>query len=493
MILDQYGSPMKFAHGADRDRRRGAQFLDVNHDIDRLIPSWDKRALRSLSSRLYLNMGIPRAAINQKADYSVGEAWRPTYTGESDFEDGKAIEKFLHKKWMPQCDVRGGCFDWLKLLELTSIAIDRDGDAFWLLVKGSDGFPRIQQIQAHRVGSGPDSDGIVSSGEWAGYRISDGVIQTAEGRAVAYRVLTGDMLDGYKDVPAQAMIHIYDPAYQDQSRGLPAFTHALEDLKACLASTSDERVRQMIISRLYLTVFNEAGGPDMDDPMMSMAGSVGDGAGGVMAQSVPGGIVYMTAGAGEKMEQVKHETPGDIWESFQDRMIRMSLTGVCWPYSLVWKPAGQGTAERAEVMKARRSVIRRQKQLTYAARRALAWAYSVFVEASVVPILDHPFSWEFSKPPRLTVDDGREAKMEIEEWRAGLRNTSDITESKLGLTEDEFYTMRAHSIAKRKVIAANVGMSYGVEIDDREMAMLTPNETPQQNTQTQSQDEDSQS
>ena len=113
MILDQYGSPMKFAHGADRDRRRGAQFLDVNHDIDRLIPSWDKRALRSLSSRLYLNMGIPRAAINQKADYSVGEAWRPANTGENHPEQGNRSGWKLLLKWRPQGAVLHG---WLRLL-----------------------------------------------------------------------------------------------------------------------------------------------------------------------------------------------------------------------------------------------------------------------------------------------------------------------------------------------------------------------------------------
>jgi hypothetical protein len=61
------------------------------------------------------------------------------------------------------------------------------------------------------------------------------------------------------------------------------------------------------------------------------------------------------------------------------------------------------------------------------------------------------------------------------------------------MTEEEFYTRRAHSVAMRKVIAAQVAeevskeSGYEVEIEDREMAMLTPNEvkeSKQEETQT---------
>ena len=104
-----------------------------------------------------------------------------------------------------------------------------------------------------------------------------------------------------------------------------------------------------------------------------------------------------------------------------------------------------------------------------------------------MPLLDHPFAWTFSTPPRLSVDDGRESTMEVNEWRAGLRNTAEITEAR-GMTEEEFYTKRAYSIANRKVIAARVAeeiskaSGYEIEIEDREMAMLTPNEVKETET-----------
>ena len=485
-ILNEFGTPysnpQRYAHAAENDRRRGVTYPVKADDIDKLISPMDSRRLRSLSSRLYTNVGVIKGAVDQKADYSVGEAFLPAYVGESDFADGKQIATFMRKVWFPNCNVKGQPFDWHKTIKLASVALDRDGDQYWLKVIGDDGFPRIQVIPAHRIGNGPDNSGKVENGKFKGYKISDGIIVFRSGKPAGYRVLTGDLNynQTYTDVDAADMIPLYDPDFAEQNRGIPAFSHALMDISACLASTEDERIRQQIISRLHLTIFNETGGPDLDDPMNSIQQSGTESS--FVMQSVPGGIVYMQAGSGEKMEQVKHDSPGDLWENFQDRMIRMSLAP-CWSYA-IWKGSGQGTDTRMEVVKCRRFVTARQAVLRRAALSAFAWAYSVFQKADRVPLLDHPFSWAFSKPPRLSVDDGRESKMEVEEWRAGLRNTDEITEAR-GLTEEEFYAKRAHSVALRKVIARRVSeeqsaaSGYEIEVEDREMAMLTANEMSQ--------------
>lgn len=482
-ILDQYGSPyvpQKYAHAADRNTSRGVVYRDLTGDIDKLITATDARSIRSLASRLYTNVGVIKGAIDMKSDVAVGDAWIPSYVGQSDFEDGKQIGSFMQKVWFPNCNVKGGVFDWRKTLELASTAIDRDGDQYWLKIVGKDGFPRIQVIPAHRIGNGPDRD-TVSGGDFKGYKISDGVILMSSGKPAAYRILTGERMDGYQDVDASNVIPILDPDFAEQSRGISKFNHALMDLSACLASTEDERIRQQLISRLHLTIFNESGGPDPDNPMNSVkVNTLDDGTEErLVIQRAPGGIVYMEAGGKEKIEQVRHDSPGSMWEDFQDRMIRMSLAP-CWSYS-IWKGSGQGTDARAEVLKCRRFVTKRIRDLRRPALAAFAWAYSVFQKAGRVPLLDHPFSWEFSKPPRLSVDDGRESKMEVEEWRAGLRNTDEIAEAR-GMTADDLHRKRAYIIGSRKVIARQVSeelsksSGYEITIEDREMAMLTPNE-----------------
>jgi hypothetical protein len=185
------------------------------------------------------------------------------------------------------------------------------------------------------------------------------------------------------------------------------------------------------------------------------------------------------AGSGSKIETIKHENPGEIWESFHDRMIRMSLIGIGWSYSMTWKPAGQGTAERAEVERARRAILARQKVLKYIAKRKLEYAYAVLAANGKITQVAAPFSWSFTMPPRLTVDDGREAQMMREGFKLGTTNLGDILEAQ-GTTLTEHYTERAEEIAQRKVIAAQIAQKYNVVIEDREMVMLTPNEMSQQ-------------
>jgi hypothetical protein len=498
MILNEFGQPYAYgnrvAHAADRSRFRGPQFSVRRDDIDKLIPTHDWNVLCSLSERLYVNFGIPKAVINQRASFSVGEAFLPTYTGESDMDDGKAIASFMRKYWFPSCTVEGGVMDWHSLLELTSITVDIYGDAFWMLIKGEDGFPRIQCLPPHRVRS-DNSKETVEGGPWNGFKISRGIIRYASGRIAAFRVQMGDDASVYTDVPASNMIYGFNVLFAKQGRGLPLFTHALEDFKTSLCSIDDERIRQQIVSRLHLSIHNELGGPDLENPRNSMSQPDSNG-NSFVATATPGGIIYMTAGAGEKIEQIKHESPGALYESFQDRLFKSAIVAADWVYSLVWNSPGQGTAERAEIMKARRAIVKRQKLLDFFARRAISWAYSVFHEEKRVPLLDHPFSWSFSRPPRLSVDDGRESKMELEEWRAGLRNTDEITEAR-GLTDDEFHERRARIIWMRKYtakrVAEELNKKHGQEItvEDREMAMLTPNEVAgQQSTQTETTQDD---
>jgi capsid protein len=479
LTASEYPQPWTFAHGASRDRTRGPQFSDRNADIEKLIPSTDRKRLVSISSRLFMNMGVPKAAIRQKADYTVGEAWLPSYTGASDSDKGKSVANFMKQTWLPACDVRGGVHDWHKLLELTSIAIDRDGDAFWLLVKGEDGFPRIQQIPGHRVDSCGYRD-IVQDGAFKGFKIRDGIIYYKSGRPAAYRVITGEDATKFEDIPAGDIIHIFDPTYQEQGRGLPSFTHAIEDLKHCLCSTEDERIRQMIISRLHLVEYNDTGGPDESDPAVALeevvAASGDSPAQNVLVERMDGGKVYMKANSGHKFETIKHENPGPIWESFQNRMIRNSIAGMGWALSLVWENTGQGTAERMEVLKARRAVQQRQSLIFHAARRAFAWAYSVFQQSGRVSLLRSPTAWDFNYPARLTVDDGREASAMRDDYRLGKLNMGDLLEAEGKNLEDHLRSRVSEAVLRKKLIAEAEAANPGIKIDEREMVMWTANE-----------------
>jgi capsid protein len=474
-LLNQFGMPFRLAHAADPSRFRGPQFARLIGDIDRLITSSDRRTLASLSNRLYVNFGVIKAVANQRADYTVGEAFLPEYQGKQDQEAGERVADYMRDVWYPQCTTRGGVLDWWELLRCTSISIDRDGDSFWLLVQGDDGFPRIQPIPGHRCG-GHGKDNRVEDGPFRGFRIVDGVIYFASGRPAAYQFDVGrDGKEVLQQIPASDVIHLYDPTYAEQGRGYPIFSHALDDMKDCMASTADERLRQVLISRLHLIIQNETGGADENEPLNELIS--GSNTEGLLSQNFPGGIYYQPAGQDHKIEQIKHENPGATYESFQNRLIAAMVVGSDWALSLAWPAAAptQGTAMRADIIRARQAVRRRHGILWYGCRRAVSWAYSRLQEQAGLPALRAPMSWDFSKPPRITVDDGREAKMELDQVRQGTMTITEVIGGR-GLTSRQFFRDRAREAAERELARRDAEAEFGVTIDPREMYPLSPNE-----------------
>lgn len=479
-LVNEFGQPFlishRFAHGADRNPVRVVQYPTKSCSIEELIPPFDRLSLVSLSQRLYTNKGVLRAALDQKADYSVGTAYLPEYGG-ADTAAGDEAESWLLNVWYPNCDVRGGVYDFQQVLMLASLGIDREGEFFGMLSETSEGgFPLIQCIPPHKIKSDPREE-RVKGGKFSGAKIHDGVIRNKRGRAIAYRVYPDDDDDkNFEDIGADTIKHLYNPRYQDQGRGLPTFTHALEDLKHCLQSTEDERRRQAMLSGLGLIVTNEAGGPDLNDPAVALMLNQGTKQG--SAYENRQGIYYLTANAGEKLEQIKHDSPGEVYESFHDRMIREAIIGAGWAYSLVWKNTGQGTAERAEVLRARRAIASRQKLLDLFAKQVVTYAINYGIRKKLVSALNAPLSWTFTHPPRLSVDDGREEKAMNEAFRLGRTNMSDLLEAD-GRESKTHLKRRIDEIVERKlaIFEANKRLEgTGMRVEERELVMLTPNE-----------------
>ena len=83
MLLDQYGKQIQqtAASGAIRySNSRPYEPVQLK-DLGDLVPARDRETLLSASRRLFLNMGVPRGAIEQKAMYSVGRSFNPKFEG----------------------------------------------------------------------------------------------------------------------------------------------------------------------------------------------------------------------------------------------------------------------------------------------------------------------------------------------------------------------------------------------------------------------------
>ena len=480
MIVNQFGEPYKFAKGAQRNTTARPWEPVQMRDIGTLIPSWDRKTLVSASRRLYTNEGVLIGAIQQKAMYSVGRSWQ-AQSQSKDTEWQKLAEEKINDEWYGVCDVKGGMHDFKTSLYQISCAIDRDGEAFILLTKTDDDYPRIQHIPSHRISTPQDfRDGKLTTGAYRGLTLTDGVIYS-KGSPVAFCYVDEDQkLIQY--LSARDCIHLYDPSFQEQGRGLPAATHALNDLRDALQSHDWERHAQLMLSSIGLIEYNDTGLPDPDDPMNVLNGSPSScGEKGIIQESYQGGQVrYFAAKSGGKLETIKNDRPGDMWESFQNRIYRKTLAGMNWPYSMIWHATGQGTAERADLGRAQRAVEDRQDLLEYAAKRMVGYAVAKFMKRGDLPANDQWYRWKFSYPKKITIDDGRVSKELIEMWKAGFLNPNDVL-GYLGKTPEDHIDERINYLVMQKVKVANANSALpdGIYIEDREMAMLTPNETAQ--------------
>jgi hypothetical protein len=478
MILDQYGNaasssflrrPSRHANLGGGDRPSESRNL---RDLHKIVTKYDRETLQSASRTLYLNSPLMVGASNQIGIYAVGNAWLPTYKGK-DKKFGDAAKFWLKDEWYPICNIDGDIADFTSDMFVDSVSIDRDGEVFEYSTQTKNGYPQIQQIPSHRISSGEKDDGIQKTGKYAGYDLYDGIVYFP-GTSIPVAYSLCDVDGKHKQfIEKKFILHVFDRYWPEQRRGLPLFWHSLNNLRDIMQSEEWERMNLLSMSSLNYTVENETGGPDMEEP-----GYVPGDCGNLAVQFLQGGrIMYAKAGAGEKITQHQNFRPGNPWHEFYDMQARQCLVGACLPATL-WKPSGQGTAQREDIGKACRFVEDRQSTLEKIAKwrvtKAVAWA----MENNRIPQSADWFNWSFTKPSKLTIDDGRSLKEKMALYDKGLINATSIL-GELSMDLDESIDERTEEAAKVIISIREKNAKYGVEIDPRSVRLLTASEQPQ--------------
>lgn len=458
-IVDQYGRDINSTY------IKGAKSYGYNlpwqkmymKDLEELVPPRDWKTLVSASRTLYANNGVVKGAIDAKAQYAIGNSWIPVFKG-TDKKWGKQAQDWL-LNWYEICSTTGN-IDFQTLLYLNSVSMDRDGDIGIILTTNPNNYPLLQAVPSHRIGNAGDEK-IVEYGTYKGLEIVNGVIRNKQGRAVAYRVLTKD---SYKDVSAQTMSLLFDPSAFDQYRGLPIFSHAVSEFRQMGLSTEFELWGLLLASSIALIEHNEEGGPD-DDPSM-LYGSTNSTTGrpeGIGQQVMDGGMVrYFTSGSNSKLEQLNHDRPGPVWESFQDRLTRIALAGVNWPMSLTVEAVSNGTANRVEMQRAENSVSDRQSLLKPFARKAVTFAVSKAMENGDIPFNKEFWKWTFTTPKKLSIDIGRDRNARLKDYESGVLNLTQIVGEEGADLESHLYE-RAYEDALAIQIRQQVFAQFGLQ------------------------------
>jgi capsid protein len=398
-----------------------AQPLDKNINVG----EW--RTIVNASQKLYWNFGPAQGALNEKSTYVVGRSWLPRFEGQ-DKEWGRIATDWLQSQFYGVAYVNG--VDFQTGLYLDSLSVDRDGDVFTLYTETADGYPQLQQIPWHAVGA-RDLDDMVKEGPYRGLRMHNGVILNEYGRPVAFRILGRTPAED-RDISARNIDFLREPVAPDQTRGLPAFTAAIMDLRDLMTVQDYVRQAAKLAASIGLIEHNELGVADMSDPVYQLQKN-GPTTQGVVGEEIMGGTVrYFRAGSGAKLEQFKSEVPSDATNSLMERLLRNALHGAGLPYEFFWDASKLGGASvRAMVAKVNRTVADRQDLIRPVARRRVGYAVSKAIKLGILPEyrgadLGGSLRWGFTTPPIVTVDAGYAGADAREAYKLGMRNLSEI-------------------------------------------------------------------
>ena len=280
-------------------------------DLDRptwaMIPQSRHRAMISDARYVYSGSGAISGACDKVADYAVGWAWMPRYTGRD--EEFRRIAEAVISGWLNVCDVRGGQNNWRTGLRTASHCIDRDGDCFAVLTNDPEtNGPRIQWIEADRIGSPTSTTSVGTSPTvpdlpetqgYAGRVIKCGIVMDEQDRPLGYNVLPYEgyiSAQAWNIIPAASVVWIYDPKWFSQSRGIPSIIRGILDWYDLHETVSAEKIAAKVNSSLALIETNETGRREIGREALGAAAAHTTGRQGIQVQAVEHGLIrYITS------------------------------------------------------------------------------------------------------------------------------------------------------------------------------------------------------
>lgn len=307
--------------------------------------------------------------------------------------------------------------------------------------------PRIQLIEGQRVGTPPHLR------DQEGKTIIDGICFDTDadgmpaGRPTGYWVRTDDMgvpfgtfmpsngvVGSWKWIPAERMLHLFEPWRPGSARGIPCTFPVLNDIHDLEDLQFLEQKAARNAAKITNVVTNKTG----ENPTASMRRQKWqiqsqDANGNANTKQIP--VFYeMTMGGqtlyqvhGDDIKQFKSDRPSVVTREYWDYLVRKICAGVGISALLVLPFSLQGTVTRADLDIA--AIFFRTKSNLFAGilREIYLWAmgWAVKYDRSMDGA---PRDWWHIdiRPPRsVNVDVGRNSQAVIAEMRAGIRTYRD--------------------------------------------------------------------
>ena len=393
-------------------------------------------------------------------------------------------EDWLINQWFPRCNILGYNYSFNATLYLSGIALDVDGDTGMVFTQDRNtGMPLIQLIPSHRIGHRYTGN-TVEGGKYDGFTIWDGVIVNSSNIPVAYSIL-GDLPEDDMILPARSMQLLYEPEWQDQYRGISRLARSLFDILDIADTDELEKRAVKLAATIGLIHSTESGQPDEG---AILVGVEEDALGNTPYPTRPpfemlnsGEILYTKAGAGEDIKAFLSDRPSPNTEAFVARIERRIFSSLGYPYELSDPSKVGGASVRLIQDIARQSIASRQTTLERRAKLAVTYALTVAMDNDIIPRNDDDDwnNFKFTKPAKLTVDNGYEQQALREGFKLGITSFSSIA----GQSGEDWYELRDQVQKETEDLlnrATMISKKYNITLDAalNLLSQRTPNAAP---------------
>jgi capsid protein len=369
------------------------------------------RELVKRSRYLVRNSGFVREMVGNMAVYSTGDGIRPQAQS-PDPEWNRQAEAFF-RSWSARCEITNR-FSFEEVQNLVCRGMDVDGEYFIHLTRSRLGLPALQLIESHRIGDGTTAHHLTHHG----------ITLDAWGAPLSYRVMEDQ---GTRDLPAQSVLHIFEPENASAARNAPTIQHSINhilDEMELLALEKHAVKDNCDVTRVLKT---EAGDlQDDSDFAISGAGTeAGDGSDPASLQQITGGKLVALK-PHESLDSFEPKRPSPTFTGFLEHLRRDSALGVL-PYEFAADSSKIGGAGvRLVVAKADRRFSYRQMILIQRLIKPV-WFYVIgdAIDRGELPAVPEWWKISCTTPRRLSCDAGREAQQNRADVEMGLKTISD--------------------------------------------------------------------
>ncbi len=415
-------------------------------DTSKELTGGDRLTILRKARKMYADVGLARRIVNGVANlvgYLKPQADSP------DREFNRMAEELFYERagtaFVFDRAAKMDFFQWQ--IALTRLRI-KDGDSLSVLSETKAGTANIIFYESHQIADGKRTD------------TSDGVILDKFGRHLGYNLISQYADQTETAVNASDTIFYADFERPGQVRGISALAHALNNIQDQAEITADVKHGIKMANQVGL-VRTMKGGNGPQGFASAVTTRTVDGSTINIEKMREGGMVAQLA-ENEQLSVLHDGRPHPNQMVLLEWLVRDIAWGVGLSPEVLWDLAKQtGPSQRYLMAETQRWIEHEQARLKQACQRFYTYFIAKAIKSGELPAPPKNWWWaEWIPQADLTIDRGREGRLELEQLESGVMSLNDYHARK-GRDWESVEMQKAREILRRREIETEMGLDEG--------------------------------